>query len=121
MEVHDNQLQDQMESVFRDDEIDEQGEIIFKTDIADKPDNPWWHLLPTIFLLGAVIGLFVWYQFDGQFDWKHLLGWCGGGGIISSCIFSLPYFHKANLKEIRIFEEGFQRIYVSGFFRSILW
>lgn len=120
MENLENQYQDQMESVFHDDEINEQGEIIFKTDIADKLEKPWWHLLPTMFALGAVIGLFIWYQFDGQLNWKHLLAWCGGSGLISSFIFSLPFFRKSNLKEVRIFEDGFRILDTNGR-KTFLW
>lgn len=120
MENLDNEYQDQMESVFRDDEIGEHGEIIFKTDIANKPEKPWWHLLPTMFTLGTIIGLFVWYQFDGQLNWKHLLAWCGGAGLVFSSIFSLPYFHKSNLKEIRIFEDGFRILDRNGI-KTFFW
>lgn len=116
----DNEHLDEMEPVFHDDEIDEQGEIIFKTDVADKPDKPWWHLLPTIFACGAILGVLVWYQFDGILHWKHLSMWIGGSGLIFICIFSLPYFHKSNLKEIRIFEDGFRILDRNGR-KTFLW
>ena len=116
----DNEYHDDMEFIFHDDEIDEQGEIIFKTDIAGEPDKPWWYLLPTMFALGAVIGVFVWYQFDRQLNWVHLAAWIGGGGLVFCGIFSLPYFHKSNLKEIRIFEDGFRILDRKGR-KTFLW
>ena len=115
-----NDYQDEMEPVFYDDEIDEQGEIIFKTDIADKPDKPWWHLLSALFTCGAVIGLFLWYQFDGVFHWAHFSMWVIGGGILSCAVFSLPWFHKSDLKEIRIIEDGF-RIIDRSSSKTFLW
>jgi hypothetical protein len=110
----------EMESVFHDDEINEQGEIIFKTDIADKPEKSWWHLIPIMFALGAIVGIFMWYQFDRQLNWIHLIAWISGGGFVLCGILSLPYFHKSNLKEIRIFEEGFRIIDTTGT-QSFFW
>jgi hypothetical protein len=99
---------------------EEQGEIVFKTDIAGEEHKSWWRLLPAMAACGALIGLFGWYQFDGDVSVVHLAAWAGGGAVVLSCILLLPFFREKGLEEVRVFEEGF-RVVDKGFEKEYAW
>jgi hypothetical protein len=99
---------------------EEFGEIVFKTDIADKPDKPWWRLIPTGIGCGAVIGFLLWFQYGRAADWICLAEWGGGGAILMGILVTLPFFRKTELKKLHVSEKGFRVIDRSGE-RSYAW
>lgn len=88
------------------------GELVFKTDIADKPFEPWWKILPTTLYSGAAIGFCMWYLFDHQVSTPRLILWPMCMSIFFS-ILMLPCFRKNELREFRISASGL-RIITNG-------
>lgn len=109
MENPNNPTDESMEPVFKDTDF-EDGELIFKTDIAETSDKPWWHKLPAMLACGTVLGVLAWFEFDKNHSWVYLLTWASGGALLFGGILALPFFRNAELKQINIFEDGFRII-----------
>jgi MFS family permease len=87
-----------------------EGELVFRTDIKDKPK---WRTVPYFIGCGALLGLLLWSYYDRNVSWLHILGWVGGLALILGLI-GLPIFRKKELKEFRIDAEGFKIIWAVG-------
>jgi hypothetical protein len=108
-----------IDEYFKHDDSEEFGELVFNTDIADKPDKPWWYRLLIGIVCGAAIGLLLWlkyewFKLDRTWDWIHLAAWAGGGAVVTGILVSLPFFRKTELKKIHVWEKGFRVFDRSG-------
>jgi len=98
---------------------EQDGELVFRTDIADKPVGPWWKVLPTTLSAGAVIGILMWYLWDREFTLLRVILWPGIAAALTG-ILMLPCFRRGELREFRFSAAGF-RIITNGGDRSVAW
>jgi len=103
-----------MEYVFQEDEIGPDNELIFKTDIADQPDKPWWKTLLIAFVCGAIIGLLLWLRYDRIVHWTHIAPYVGGFAVLVSGLVLVPGLRNSELKKIIVYSDGFHVIRRDG-------